>query len=61
MASSLVRAMVVVVPGVGVERVREARAEDPARVCVVVTADRELRSRVDALGAAVTGPRSVRG
>ncbi|MBD0689178.1 NTP pyrophosphohydrolase [Streptomyces sp. CBMA123] len=44
-----------------VDLVREARAEDPARACVVVTADRELRARVGALGAAVTGPRSVRG
>ncbi|MFD5463423.1 NTP pyrophosphohydrolase [Kitasatospora sp. NPDC127059] len=43
-----------------VELVREARAEDPARACLVVTADRELRDRVGALGAAVTGPRSVR-
>ncbi|MFJ4186689.1 NTP pyrophosphohydrolase [Kitasatospora sp. NPDC089509] len=43
-----------------VELVREARAEHPARACVVVTADRELRGRVGALGAAVTGPRSVR-
>ncbi|MFB7911730.1 NTP pyrophosphohydrolase [Kitasatospora sp. NPDC056076] len=43
-----------------VELVREARAGDPARACLVVTADRELRARVGALGAAVTGPRSVR-
>ncbi len=33
---------------------------DPQRLCLVVTADRELRRRVTAHGAAVTGPRSVR-
>ncbi|MFG2843379.1 NTP pyrophosphohydrolase [Kitasatospora sp. NPDC048296] len=43
-----------------VELVREARTEQPERECLVVTADRELRARVGALGAAVTGPRSVR-
>ncbi|MER7752550.1 NTP pyrophosphohydrolase [Kitasatospora sp. NPDC097643] len=43
-----------------VELVRAARAEHPHRHCLVVTADRELRARVGALGAAVTGPRSVR-
>ncbi|MFD7909048.1 NTP pyrophosphohydrolase [Kitasatospora sp. NPDC059747] len=43
-----------------VEVVRAARAERPDRDCLVVTADRELRARVGALGAAVTGPRSVR-
>ncbi|WP_435820466.1 hypothetical protein [Kitasatospora aureofaciens] len=43
------------------ELLREDRAEDPARSRVVVTADRELRTWVGALGAAVTGPRSVRG
>ncbi|MFE5583822.1 NTP pyrophosphohydrolase [Kitasatospora sp. NPDC056531] len=43
-----------------VELVREARTEQPERECLVVTADRELRGRVGALGAAVTGPRSVR-
>ncbi|MFI9201853.1 NTP pyrophosphohydrolase [Streptomyces sp. NPDC053048] len=32
----------------------------PGRRCVVVTADRELRRRVGALGAEVAGPRSVR-
>jgi hypothetical protein len=31
----------------------------PDRKCVVVTADRELRSRVGELGAAVLGPRSL--
>ncbi|MFJ9772977.1 NTP pyrophosphohydrolase [Kitasatospora sp. NPDC101157] len=43
-----------------VELVREARAGEPARACLVVTADRELRGRVTELGADVTGPRSVR-
>lgn len=43
-----------------VELVRTARAEHPERDCLVATADRELRARVGALGAAVTGPRSVR-
>ncbi|MEU6969270.1 NTP pyrophosphohydrolase [Kitasatospora aureofaciens] len=43
-----------------VELVREARAGDPARACLVVTADRALRARVAELGADVTGPRSVR-
>jgi hypothetical protein len=36
------------------------RAEGGGRSCVVVTADRELRSRVRALGADVAGPRVVR-
>ncbi|MEV7770086.1 NTP pyrophosphohydrolase [Kitasatospora sp. NPDC086791] len=43
-----------------VEVVRTARTEHPGRDCLVVTADRELRSRVTALGATVTGPRTVR-
>ncbi|MFE4517276.1 NTP pyrophosphohydrolase [Kitasatospora sp. NPDC056783] len=43
-----------------VDLVRTALAEAPERPCLVVTADRELRSRVGALGAEVTGPRSVR-
>jgi len=34
-------------------------AEDTGRRVVVVTADRELRARVTALGAEVLGPRSV--
>jgi hypothetical protein len=33
----------------------------PGRPCLVVTADRELRERVTALGAEVVGPRTVRG
>jgi hypothetical protein len=36
------------------------RAAGPDRRCLVVTADRELRARVAALGAAVTGPTAVR-
>lgn len=34
---------------------------EPERPCLVVTADRELRERVTALGAEVVGPRTVRG
>lgn len=36
------------------------RTEGADRPCAVVTADRELRGRVHALGADVLGPRSVR-
>ncbi|MGR3934005.1 NTP pyrophosphohydrolase [Streptomyces sp. BRA346] len=36
-------------------------AREPGRPCLVVTADRELRERVTALGAEVVGPRAVRG
>lgn len=36
------------------------RTEGADRPCAVVTADRELRGRVDALGADVLGPRTVR-
>ncbi|MFG2911324.1 NTP pyrophosphohydrolase [Kitasatospora sp. NPDC048298] len=43
-----------------VELVRGEKARHPARTCLVATADRELRARVGALGATVTGPRSVR-
>ena len=43
-----------------VDLVRDAApAEPPTRPCVVVTADRELRERVAALGADVAGPRMV--
>ncbi|MEU3351108.1 NTP pyrophosphohydrolase [Streptomyces sp. NPDC037389] len=57
------------VPGVGVEAaggngddriVELVAARAPGRRCVVVTADRELRERVRALGAEVVGPRAVR-
>ncbi|MFJ9695651.1 NTP pyrophosphohydrolase [Kitasatospora sp. NPDC101183] len=43
-----------------VDVVRSARVEHPHRACLVATADRELRTRVTALGATTTGPRSVR-
>ncbi|WP_419998559.1 NTP pyrophosphohydrolase [Streptomyces boninensis] len=43
-----------------VELVREARAEAASREVLVITADRELRERVRALGAQVAGPRTVR-
>ncbi|WP_030622467.1 hypothetical protein [Streptomyces sclerotialus] len=47
--------------GSGDDRIVELVAGLPAgRPCVVVTADRGLRARVEALGAQVTGPRSVR-
>ncbi|MFF1392267.1 NTP pyrophosphohydrolase [Streptomyces sp. NPDC058287] len=36
-----------------------ALVADAARPCVVVTADRELRARVESLGATCTGPRTV--
>nr|WP_202451013.1 NTP pyrophosphohydrolase [Streptomyces sp. SID4948] len=37
-----------------------ARAADPERPCLVVTADRELRRRVAAVGATCVGPTAVR-
>ncbi|MER7705782.1 NTP pyrophosphohydrolase [Kitasatospora sp. NPDC097605] len=43
-----------------VDLVAAALAASPGRDCLVVTADRGLRARVTALGAAVTGPRAVR-
>lgn len=47
-------------PGSGDDRIVELVAEaDPARQITVVTADRGLRDRVTALGATVTGPRSL--
>lgn len=49
-------------PGSGDDRIVEVVAgREPGRPCLVVTADRELRERVTALGAEVVGPRSVRG
>ncbi|PJE93851.1 NTP pyrophosphohydrolase [Streptomyces carminius] len=52
---------VVPAPGSGDDAiVAVVAAEGPGRRCVVVTADRGLRARVTALGAEVTGPRSVR-
>ncbi|MEV8099959.1 NTP pyrophosphohydrolase [Kitasatospora sp. NPDC085879] len=51
-------------PGSGddriVDTVATALADAPQRRCLVVTADRGLRSRVTALGADVAGPRTVR-
>ncbi|MEV4441911.1 NTP pyrophosphohydrolase [Streptomyces sp. NPDC049577] len=58
------------VPGVRVEAAGPGESGDdrivrvvadraPGRRCVVITADRELRRRVRALGAEVTGPRVV--
>ncbi|MFD5318176.1 NTP pyrophosphohydrolase [Streptomyces sp. NPDC127098] len=56
------------VPGVRVESapgsgddlvVRLVRAEGAGRRCLVVTADRELRARVAALGAETVGPREA--
>ena len=47
--------------GSGDDRVVRLVAEEGGdRRCVVVTADRELRGRVAALGAACAGPRTVR-
>ncbi|BBJ40344.1 hypothetical protein SSPO_030620 [Streptomyces antimycoticus] len=48
-------------PGSGDDHiVRVVAAREEGRPCLVVTADQELRARVTALGAQVTGPRSVR-
>ncbi|GAA1674128.1 hypothetical protein GCM10009680_12280 [Streptomyces yatensis] len=48
-------------PGSGDDHiVRVVAARDEGRPCLVVTADQGLRARVRALGAQVTGPRSVR-
>ncbi|GAA2449531.1 NTP pyrophosphohydrolase [Streptomyces macrosporus] len=52
---------VVAAPGSGDDRIVELVATEGAgRRCVVVTADRELRARVEELGAEPAGPRSVR-
>ncbi|ATO13436.1 hypothetical protein CO540_05960 [Micromonospora sp. WMMA2032] len=48
---------VVSAPGSGDDTVVELVAAAPERRRVVVTADRELRARVSALGAEVRGPR----
>lgn len=51
----------VAAPGSGDDRiVALVREETRDRRCLVVTADRVLRERVRALGAEVTGPRTVR-
>jgi len=52
---------VVEASGSGDDRIVELTAECEGRVRLVVTADRELRRRVSALGARVAGPRAVRG
>jgi hypothetical protein len=43
-----------------VDVVAEAKEAEPDRPVLVITADRELRERVTALGAEVAGPKSVR-
>ncbi|MCK7626442.1 NTP pyrophosphohydrolase [Streptomyces sp. RS10V-4] len=53
---------VVAADGSGDDRIVALVAEEGAgRDCLVVTADRGLRERVQALGARVTGPRTVWG
>ncbi|MET9297470.1 NTP pyrophosphohydrolase [Streptomyces sp. NPDC003077] len=48
-------------PGSGDDRIVQLVADEGrSRDCLVVTADRELRERVRALGARVAGPRTVR-
>ncbi|MFG2139810.1 NTP pyrophosphohydrolase [Streptomyces sp. NPDC048650] len=48
--------------GSGDDRIVElVAAEGQGRDCLVITADRGLRARVEALGARVAGPRTVRG
>ncbi|MFF2927731.1 NTP pyrophosphohydrolase [Streptomyces celluloflavus] len=48
--------------GSGDDRIVQLVADEGGgRDCLVVTADRELRRRVEALGARVAGPRAVRG
>ncbi|HEY0638286.1 MAG TPA: NTP pyrophosphohydrolase [Pseudonocardiaceae bacterium] len=51
---------VVAAGGSGDDAIVDLVAERGDRRCLVVTADRELRRRVTALGAEVTGPSSVR-
>ncbi|MER6079730.1 NTP pyrophosphohydrolase [Streptomyces sp. NPDC001833] len=46
-------------PGSGDDLIVELAAEDPGRPRLVVTADRELRSRVTELGAEVIGPSAL--
>lgn len=53
---------VVAAPGSGDDTIVDlVRTEAGGRTCVVVTADRELRARVLALGARVRGPRWLLG
>lgn len=52
---------VVSAPGSGDDTIVQVISERiPDRPCAVITADRELRARVEALGATVLGPRTVR-
>ncbi|MFF5138866.1 NTP pyrophosphohydrolase [Streptomyces sp. NPDC013157] len=46
-------------PGSGDDLIVELAAEDPGRPRLVITADRELRSRVTELGAEVIGPSAL--
>jgi hypothetical protein len=56
------RVRVVDAPGSGDDAIVEVvRQEGTDRRCLVVTADRELRTRVRSLGADVVGPRAVLG
>ncbi|WP_317445975.1 NTP pyrophosphohydrolase [Streptomyces collinus] len=48
-------------PGSGDDHIVELTAQNPDRPRLVITADRELRDRVTALGAEVTGPRTILG
>jgi hypothetical protein len=55
------RVRVVAAPGSGDDAIVDlVRREGAGRPVLVVTADRQLRERVRALGAAVAGPRAVR-
>ncbi|WP_405793563.1 NTP pyrophosphohydrolase [Streptomyces sp. NBC_01506] len=47
-------------PGSGDDLIAELARDAGERPCVVVTADRELRRRVEAYGARCVGPRTVR-
>jgi hypothetical protein len=52
---------VIAAPGSGDDTIVElVAAHHSSRPCLVITADRELRRRVTALGAETLGPRSVR-
>ncbi|WP_031517533.1 hypothetical protein [Streptomyces sp. NRRL F-5123] len=51
---------VVEAPGSGDDLIARLAAEAAGRPCLVVTADRGLRARVEAVGARCVGPRAVR-
>ncbi|MFI5805874.1 NTP pyrophosphohydrolase [Streptomyces sp. NPDC051561] len=51
---------VVSAPGSGDDRIVAVVAERTVEDCIVVTADRELRRRVEEYGAQCVGPRTVR-